>query len=54
MINTLRNSLPNDLVLSKSAFQLIDRMDIYMNRKLYSSSPTSSEFKKYVNSILSA
>lgn len=55
VITTLKNSLPPILMgyLTKDAYRLIDRMDLYMNCKLYINPKSESEFKKYVNSILS-
>lgn len=37
IITKLRLNFPNKLIplITKSAFELIDRLDLYMNRKLY-------------------
>lgn len=37
IITKLRSNFPNKLIplITKSAFELIDRLDLYMNRKLY-------------------
>ncbi|CAD8214154.1 unnamed protein product [Paramecium pentaurelia] len=55
IVTLLRNNFPNDLMgqITKDAYLLIDRMDIYLNCKLYIQNPVECEFKKYVNSILS-